>query len=86
MKRITTLALVLLSPALVQADGEELFEEFCISCHGDGSIVVEEFTGTRERFQQTLEGFTEDMPDFYGVFSEEEMDALYEYVTRDRAD
>ena len=64
-----------------QADGGALFDEFCSGCHGNNSIVLEDFSGTREGFQQILEGVTEDMPDFYGVFSDEEIDALFEYVT-----
>jgi mono/diheme cytochrome c family protein len=36
--------------------------------------------GTPERFREILEGATEDMPDFYGVFEPEQVEALYEYV------
>ena len=74
---IITLALV---PATAFADGSELFEEFCENCHGDNSAPIEAFEGSPERFRGLMEGESEDMPDFYGVFSDEEIDALYEYI------
>jgi mono/diheme cytochrome c family protein len=69
-----------LLPAAGHADGSELFEEFCVNCHGDNSAPIEAFDGTPERFRELMEGASEDMPDFYGVFSDEEIAALYEYI------
>ena len=69
------------SNAAMAADGEELFVEYCQSCHESTASVLEEFQGSRERFAEILEGDTEDMPDFFGFFDDEEVDALYQYIS-----
>ena len=80
MIRLLVLAGLLLPPASF-ADGGDLFAEFCFSCHREDAEVLRSFSGTPERFQEILEGGIEDMPDFYGVFSAEEFEDLYNYVT-----
>lgn len=81
MMRTLTLVAMSLVAAAACADGAELFGNFCRSCHGDNPEPVQAFAESRERFQLILEGDTEGMPDFFGVFTNEEIDALYDYVT-----
>ena len=80
MTRCILITVFALISTAAQADGSELFEEFCENCHGDNSAPIEAFDGTPERFRELMEGAGEDMPDFYGVFSDEEIDALYAYI------
>ena len=77
--RLLMLAFTLL-PASGHADDSELFEEFCVNCHDDNSAPIEAFDGPPKRFRELMEGAGEDMPDFYGVFSDEEIAALYKYI------
>jgi len=79
--RVLISAGVLLLPPATFADGTELFANFCQGCHGENSKVLQDFPGTLDRFQEILEGDTEDMPDFYGTFGPEEVAELYQYVT-----
>ena len=85
MKGVVTAALLLtigLAPlSAVAADGEELFAEYCQSCHEPDAAVLKEFQGSRERFNEILEGETQDMPDFFGFFQEDEVEALYQYIS-----
>lgn len=76
-----------LSAGLALADeggasrGEEIYVEFCQGCHGAGKAGLLDFSRTREELQLILEGETEQMPDFYGIFSETEVDAIYAYLS-----
>jgi mono/diheme cytochrome c family protein len=79
--RVSIAAGVLLLPSAALADGAELFADFCQGCHGDNAEIFQAFSGTQDRFREILEGDTEDMPDFYGTFSPEEVAELYQYVT-----
>lgn len=81
MIRALSLLAGLLVAAAACADGAELFANFCQSCHGVNPEPVQSFSGTRDSFRQTLENAREGMPDFYGVFTDDEIDALYDYVT-----
>ena len=72
---------VLLLQSAALADGGELFADFCKGCHGENAEILQAFSGTHDRFREILEGDTEDMPDFYGTFSPEEVTELYQYVT-----
>ena len=78
--RVVIAAGVLLLPAVVFADGAELYSNFCKSCHGENAEVLRSFAGTSDRFREVLEGDTQNMPDFYGIFSSEQVAELYQYV------
>jgi len=62
------------------ARGEALFAEFCQGCHGENKSGLVNFSRTREELQGILEGETDQMPDFYGIFSESEADDIYAYL------
>jgi mono/diheme cytochrome c family protein len=74
------IAALMVTPAGVHAEGAELYEIYCSNCHGKNAEMLNGVVGTPERFREILEGATEDMPDFYGVFEPEQVEALYEYV------
>jgi mono/diheme cytochrome c family protein len=85
---VAVLLAVLLTMALqsVQAGdaaaGAELFANFCQGCHGADKSGIGQYAGALEDLQLILEGeTTNQMPDFYGVFSEDEVNALYSYLT-----
>lgn len=80
IRALTWLAGILVAAAAC-ADGGELFATFCQSCHGENPEPLQTFSGTRDGFRQVLEDAGEGMPDFYGVFTDDEIDALYDYVT-----
>lgn len=61
--------------------GENIYAEFCQGCHGEGKSGLVQFSRSREELQRILEGETDQMPDFYGIFSETEVDAIYAYLT-----
>jgi len=63
------------------ARGEEIFAEFCQGCHGANKSGLLNFSRSREELQGILEGETDQMPDFYGIFSESEADDIYAYLT-----
>ena len=39
-----------------------------------------DFEGSREDLVERLEGMTEEMPDFWGLFTPDEITALYAYI------
>ena len=78
--RLMGLLLALCSMPVLANDGQELYEEYCQSCHQPDAAGLEEFEGSLQDFAGILEGETEDMPDFYGFFNEEEVAALYKYI------
>ena len=81
MVQTTLLMMIgLAASAATAADGQELFAEFCQSCHEPDATVLKEFQGSKERFTEILEGDTQDMPDFFGFFEEDEIEALYQYI------
>jgi mono/diheme cytochrome c family protein len=63
------------------ARGEEIFAEFCQGCHGENKSGLINFSRSRDELQAILEGETDQMPDFYGIFSESEADDIYAYLT-----
>ncbi len=87
--RVWVVALLGLSAAVASADdstdaavrGEKIYTEFCQGCHGEGKAGLAQFSRSREELQLILEGETDQMPDFYGVFDETEADAIYAYLT-----
>lgn len=81
----TALLLAFSLPALADkdlfAEGQELYGEFCQNCHGPDKSGLDVFTGDLAALTERLEGLTEDMPDFTGFFEEEEINALYAYLS-----
>jgi len=74
-----------LSPTVQAEDGDpelglELYDEFCAGCHGDGAAGLSAFSDDLGTFGERLEGITENMPDFAGVFEEDEIAALFAYL------
>jgi mono/diheme cytochrome c family protein len=63
------------------AEGQELYGEFCQNCHGPDKSGLDVFTGDMAALTERLEGLTDDMPDFTGFFEEEEIDALFAYLS-----
>ena len=63
------------------AEGRELYGDFCENCHGADREGLQAFEGDLAALTERLEGFTEEMPDFAGFFEEDEIAALYEYLT-----
>jgi mono/diheme cytochrome c family protein len=62
------------------ARGQEIFAEFCQGCHGENKSGLLNFSRTRDELQLILEGETDQMPDFYGIFSAAEVDAIFAYL------
>ncbi len=60
--------------------GGDLYDEFCERCHEDPPIGLADFQGSKEDLVERLEGMTEEMPDFWGLFSDDEITALYAYI------
>lgn len=81
MIRAVFLVAGVLGAGAVCAGGAELFANFCQSCHGENPEPLRTFSETQDGFRRVLEDAREGMPDFYGVFTDEEIDALYDYVT-----
>ncbi len=60
--------------------GGDLYNEFCERCHEDPAAGLADFEGSREDLVERLEGMTEEMPDFWGLFTPDEITALYAYI------
>jgi mono/diheme cytochrome c family protein len=61
--------------------GAELYGEFCSNCHGQNAEGLSAFKDDADQFFERIdEGFTENMPDFAGVFEAEEISAIYAYL------
>ncbi len=85
MLRLATLlsaTTVLCAPlAVAQSSGEQLYSESCQNCHGPEKVGLSGYAEDFAGFANRLNGETEDMPDFAGFFEDEEVAALYEYLT-----
>jgi mono/diheme cytochrome c family protein len=69
-------------PAGDTARGQRLYEEYCRRCHGDDRAGLATFQASQEELKLRLEGqLRENMPDFFGVFREEEIADLHAYLT-----
>ncbi len=62
------------------SEGGDLYNEFCERCHEDPALGMADFEGSREDLVERLEGMTEEMPDFWGLFTPDEITALYAYI------
>ena len=69
------------SDGAAAARGEAIFTEFCMGCHGENKSGLVNFSRSRDELQAILEGDTDQMPDFYGIFSESEADDIFAYLT-----
>lgn len=69
-------------PTVVATEGAEIYTDFCESCHAADAAGLNTFDGSLDAFQAILEGESEDMPDFFGVFDDAEIATLYRYVTK----
>jgi mono/diheme cytochrome c family protein len=57
------------------------YVQFCLGCHGEDKAGLSSYQGGLEDLQARLDGETTDqMPDFYGVFSEDEVAEIYAYL------
>ncbi len=65
--------------------GLELYEEFCAGCHGADAAGLSAFSDDLGTFGERMEGITENMPDFAGVFEEDEIAALFAYLDQTTA-
>jgi len=61
--------------------GADLYVEYCMNCHGGNKSGLAEFNLDLQSFTDRLEGMTEEMPDFAGFFEEDEIIALYAYLS-----
>ena len=81
------LGLLLNSPVMIAssdetiAEGAKVYTEFCKGCHGQDRSGIGQYAGELDDLQRILEGETDEMPDFYGVFSEDEVRSIYAYLT-----
>ncbi len=60
--------------------GAQSYVQFCEGCHGADKAGLVNFEGGLEDLQAILDGETNQMPDFYGVFSEDEVVDIYAYL------
>jgi mono/diheme cytochrome c family protein len=61
--------------------GTKNYVLFCQGCHGEDKAGLSSYQGGLEDLQARLDGETiEQMPDFYGVFSEDEVVEIYAYL------
>lgn len=61
--------------------GAELYVDFCARCHGEARDGLRTYTDDLAGLTERLEGMTEDMPDFAGFFTPEEIAALHAYLS-----
>jgi mono/diheme cytochrome c family protein len=66
------------SDAVERGTGNYL--QFCQGCHGADKAGLVNFQGGLEDLQAILDGETNQMPDFYGVFSEDEVADIYAFL------
>lgn len=62
------------------SSGAALYSQYCQSCHGTDKVGLEAFDGDLEALKLRLDGYTEYMPDFSGLFSDDEVAAIYAYL------
>jgi mono/diheme cytochrome c family protein len=61
--------------------GAELYNQYCVGCHGDSAIGLAKFNGELERLQFMLNGESVYMPDFTGMFTDEEINNIHAFLT-----
>jgi mono/diheme cytochrome c family protein len=60
--------------------GTSTYLQFCGGCHGADKAGLVNFQGGLADLQAILDGETNQMPDFYGVFSEDEVADIYAFL------
>ena len=60
--------------------GTKNYLQFCQGCHGADKAGLANFEGGLEDLRAILDGETNQMPDFYGVFSEDEVADIYAFL------
>ena len=60
--------------------GTNNYLQFCQGCHGADKAGLVNFQGKLEDLEAILDGETNQMPDFYGVFSEDEVADIYAFL------
>lgn len=63
--------------------GEKNYLQFCQGCHGADKAGLVNFSGELGDLQAILDGETNQMPDFYGVFSEDEVADIFAFLQAD---
>ena len=61
--------------------GADLYGQYCVGCHGDGAAGLSAFNGELERLQFMLNGGSAYMPDFTGMFTDEDINNIHAYLT-----
>ena len=62
------------------SSGAALYSKYCETCHGTDKVGLEAYDGDLEVLKLRLDGYTENMPDFSGLFSDDEVTAIYAYL------
>jgi mono/diheme cytochrome c family protein len=72
-------------PGVAAADqvenGSDLYNEFCERCHGADRAGLETFEGEFADLEFLLSGGNAYMPDFTGLFTDEEVTDIFAYLT-----
>jgi mono/diheme cytochrome c family protein len=66
------------------ASGEDSYNDYCANCHGREAAGLSAFDGDLALFRARLAG-TDNMPDMSAVLTDDEIAALFRYVTDHRA-
>jgi mono/diheme cytochrome c family protein len=62
------------------SEGADIYSQYCGNCHGPDRQGLAQYSGDLEALTERLSGVTEEMPDFSGFFSPDEISALYAYI------
>ena len=60
--------------------GTKNYLQFCQGCHGVDKAGLANFQGELQDLQAILDGETNQMPDFYGVFSDDEVADIFAFL------
>jgi len=71
------------SQADAVALGQNLYVNYCQSCHGEGAAGLNKFTGDLSVFRQRMSG-NDTMPDMTGLLTAEEIAAVFAFVAAQR--
>jgi mono/diheme cytochrome c family protein len=69
------------------AAGEDLYNNYCSTCHGDGLVNSGQVfdlrrldAGSRARFEKSVLGGKGQMPPWKGVLTDEDIDRIWHYI------
>ncbi len=77
---VTTEAVTEVAEAADATQGADLYGQYCIGCHGDGAVGLSTFNGQLERLQFMLTGGSAYMPDFTGMFTDEDINNIHAFL------